>query len=360
MAVSSRTAKILWGKAGATCSFPGCQRRLVADATELNGDVVLGEIAHIVAQNQDGPRGEYPAPGGDVDAYENLILLCGQHHTLIDGQPNTYTVDRLLQMKRDHEEWVSEQLSSGQHLQLPGDTAHRDEAVSESRLRVFLCHSSSDKPAVRHLYQILCADDIEPWLAEEKLLPGQDWHLEITKAVRAAHAVVVCLSHSSIRKTGYVQEEIKYALNVADEQPEGTIFIIPLRLEECEVPDQLRRWQRVDLFKSGGYDLLVRALQSRAQTLGLVIPTHDLDRRLVHEFDKKLQRVRKARGLSIAQLAKYSGISRRALLQMESGYAKPSIGIALKIAAVFGMSLSELAEITVEETPDAKNSGDAV
>jgi len=360
MAVSSRTAKILWGKAGATCSFPGCQRRLVADATELNGDVVLGEIAHIMAQNRDGPRGKHPAPGGDVDAYENLILLCGQHHTLIDGQPNTYTVARLLQMKRDHEQWVSEQLSSGQHPQLPGDTAHRDEAVSESRLRVFLCRSSGDKPAVWRLYQMLCVDDMDPWLAEEKLLPGQDWHLEITKAVRAAHAVVVCLSHSSIRKTGYVQKEIEYALDVAAEQPEGTIFIIPLRLEECEMPDQLQRWQRVDLFESGGYHLLVRALQSRAQTLGLAVPTHNLDKLLIHEFGKKLQQMRVACGLSIAQFGQYSGVSLRHLSAMESGRAKPGVDVALKITIAFGMGLREFMEVRVEETPDAKNSGDAV
>ncbi len=108
------------------------------------------------------------------------------------------------------------------------------ESSPKERLRVFLCHSSSDKPKIRELYQRLRADGVAPWLDEEHLLPGQDWHLEITKAVRSSHVVIVCLSSTAISKTGYVQKEIKHALDVADEQPEGTIFLIPLKLSRCQ------------------------------------------------------------------------------------------------------------------------------
>jgi hypothetical protein len=71
---------------------------------------------------------------------------------------------------------------------------------------------------------------------EEKLLPGQDWEAEIRKAVRGSHVVLVCISKSSLTKEGYVQKEIRHALDVADEKPDGTIFVIPVRLERCEVP----------------------------------------------------------------------------------------------------------------------------
>ena len=74
--------------------------------------------------------------------------------------------------------------------------------------RYFLCHSSGDKTAVRNLYHRLQKDGIEPWLDEEKLLPGQDWQNEIIKAVRASDIVVVCLSRASTTKTGFVQKEI--------------------------------------------------------------------------------------------------------------------------------------------------------
>jgi len=131
------------------------------------------------------------------------------------------------------------------------------------RLRVFLCHSSKDNREVRELYQQLRSDGFAPWLDEEELLPGQDWHQEITRAVRGSHVVIICLSASSISKTGYVQKEIKYALDVAEEQPEGTIFLIPLKLEECDTPDRLRRWHWVKLFEQSGYEKLVSALRRR-------------------------------------------------------------------------------------------------
>jgi formylglycine-generating enzyme required for sulfatase activity len=136
-------------------------------------------------------------------------------------------------------------------------------------LRVFLCHSAGDKPAVRELYQRLCAEGIDAWLDEEKLLPGQDWQHEIPKAVRASDVVIVCLSRSSVTKAGYFQKEIKFALDVADEQPEGAIFLIPTKLEECEVPDRLSRWEWVGLYETRGYDRLMLALRARAETLGI-------------------------------------------------------------------------------------------
>ncbi len=145
------------------------------------------------------------------------------------------------------------------------------DSTSVRPLRVFLCHASSDKPAVRELYQRLRADGIDAWLDKENLLPGQDWQRAIPKAVRDSDVVLVCLSHGSITKAGYVQKEIKFALDVADEQPEDTIFLIPLKLEECDVPDRLSRWQWVNLFTPNGYERLMRALRVRAGGLAASI-----------------------------------------------------------------------------------------
>lgn len=136
-------------------------------------------------------------------------------------------------------------------------------------LRVFLCHSSGDKEAVRDLYRRLCAEGIEPWFDEENLLPGQDWNQKISKAVRTVDVVIVCLSQGSINKRGYVQKEIKYALDVADEQPEDTIFLIPLRLEPCVIPDRLSRWQCVNLFEEKGFDRLMKSLRQTMTARGL-------------------------------------------------------------------------------------------
>lgn len=107
--------------------------------------------------------------------------------------------------------------------------------MTETRkLRVFLCHSSQDKPIVRELYQRLSAEGwIDPWLDEEKLLPGQNWEMEIEKTVESTDSVIVCLSTNSVNKEGYIQKEIRKVLDISAQKPDGTIFVIPLRLDDC-------------------------------------------------------------------------------------------------------------------------------
>jgi hypothetical protein len=148
----------------------------------------------------------------------------------------------------------------------------RTPTPSRNLLRVFLCHASQDKAEVRQLYDRLAALPVDVWLDEKKLVPGQDWHREISKAIKNVHVVVVCLTSHSVGKAGFVQKEIKYALDAADEQPEGTIFIIPARLGDCDVPDRLRQWHWVDLFEPSGFDRLTDALRLRAEALGVAWP----------------------------------------------------------------------------------------
>jgi outer membrane protein assembly factor BamD (BamD/ComL family) len=145
-------------------------------------------------------------------------------------------------------------------------------ASEEKRpLKVFLCHASGDKPPVRELYKRLTTEGVDAWLDQEKLLPGQDWRLEIPRAVQEADVVVVCLSNRSVTKEGYVQKEIKFALDSAEEKPEGAIFLIPARLEDCPVPERLSRWQWVDLYEENGFIKLLRSLKLRAGAVGAVI-----------------------------------------------------------------------------------------
>jgi hypothetical protein len=74
------------------------------------------------------------------------------------------------------------------------------------------------------------SDGFQPWLDEEDLLPGQEWAREIARAVRTCDVIIVCLSRTSVTKEGFVQKEIRQALDIADEKPEGTIFVIPVSL----------------------------------------------------------------------------------------------------------------------------------
>lgn len=139
--------------------------------------------------------------------------------------------------------------------------------MSQNDFRIFLCHSSEDKAAVNALYKRLSEDGISMWLDAENLLPGQDWDLEIKKAIKESAIVLVCLSRNSITKEGYVQKEIKLALDMAGEKPEGTIYVIPTRLEECEIPTRLSNLQWVNMFQENGYKKLKVAIQEREKEL---------------------------------------------------------------------------------------------
>jgi hypothetical protein len=139
-----------------------------------------------------------------------------------------------------------------------------ERTASHSRLQVFLCHGAEDKPWVRKLYDDLALAGYAPWLDEKDILPGQDWRLAVESAVKRSDVVLVCLSRQSVSKRGYIQKEIAQALDVAQEQPEGAIFLIPVRIERCDVPARLSAMQWVDHFAEDGRTMLERALQAAA------------------------------------------------------------------------------------------------
>ena len=132
---------------------------------------------------------------------------------------------------------------------------------SKRRLGVFLCHAHTDREIVHKLYDRLVKDGIHAWLDVERLQPGQDWEREIRKAILESQVVIVCLSRAFNKQRGYRHEELKIASQKANLLSNGEIFMIPVRLEKCDLPESLRHLQRVDLFEAGGYKKLVHALR---------------------------------------------------------------------------------------------------
>src|SRR5690348_14725805 len=113
MSISLKTHKMLWGRAANRCAYPGCRKELVMDRTATDDESVIGDEAHIVARETDGPRGDNSGLSAEQrDRYDNLLLLCKVHHKLVDDQPNEYTVDKLRAFKQQHEKWVVQSLTS--------------------------------------------------------------------------------------------------------------------------------------------------------------------------------------------------------------------------------------------------------
>ncbi|NTW99598.1 MAG: hypothetical protein HGB35_06675, partial [Geobacteraceae bacterium] len=108
-----RDINLLWGLAGAHCSNPQCRKPLVLEATKSDRHAVIGKIAHIsdFSPSTNSPRSDSLLNAQELNAYENLILLCGDHHDEIDKQKTTFPKETLLTWKRDHEAWVMSRLA---------------------------------------------------------------------------------------------------------------------------------------------------------------------------------------------------------------------------------------------------------
>jgi hypothetical protein len=94
---TEKTYRLLYAKSGNQCAFPKC-RNPISD-----GKILLGQVAHIKAENPGGPRYDSNQTPEERRSYENLVLLCGVHHKFVDDDPEAYTVERLLKMKANHE-----------------------------------------------------------------------------------------------------------------------------------------------------------------------------------------------------------------------------------------------------------------
>lgn len=139
--------------------------------------------------------------------------------------------------------------------------------ASARKLRVFLCHVSEDKPVVRGIYQKLQSYNIYPWLDEKDLLPGENWAQLIPEVIRECDIVLLCLSHAFLTKESYGNYELRVVLEVAKRKPFNTIYHIPFRLDDCEVPSFLAEVHYASNFVPEDFNKLLIACEKRREWL---------------------------------------------------------------------------------------------
>ena len=127
--------------------------------------------------------------------------------------------------------------------------------------RIFLSYAHEDQAKVADVYDRLVDAGYRPWLDKRDILPGEQWDLAINKAIRDSDFFLVCLSARSVGRRGFLQREIKTALERWQEMLDEDIYLIPVRLEEHDVPEALAKLQWVDLFEPEGWSRLLRAIQ---------------------------------------------------------------------------------------------------
>ncbi len=118
-------------------------------------------------------------------------------------------------------------------------------------MKVFISYAREDIEVARKLRADIEKAGIKTWLDKEYLLPGQKWRTVIRKEIRECSHFLALLSSKSLSTRGFVQKELKMALDMLGEFPDDEIFVIPVRIEECEPEDeQLQEIHRADLFPS--------------------------------------------------------------------------------------------------------------
>jgi CheY-like chemotaxis protein len=139
-----------------------------------------------------------------------------------------------------------------------------------NRARVFLSYVREDQPAVDAIYEALSSVGFVPWMDRRHIPVGANWKGEVSKAIKKSDFVVVCISRKSFGQAGFFQREIREALDLLAEMPDGHLYIVPVRLEECVITHPvIEDLQYVDLFdypndlkSHDGFHRLVSAIRS--------------------------------------------------------------------------------------------------
>jgi hypothetical protein len=151
-------------------------------------------------------------------------------------------------------------------------------------MSVFISYAREDAPAAEELYTRLRMLGLEPWLDAEKILPGHPWAREIEQAIKRSAIFVALLSTRSVSKQGFVQEELEMALRVLEQMPEGCVYLVPVRLDDCEIPPRLQAYQWVDYFAEAGPARLTNAIAHHLNQRSLGRPGNGMGRAPGLEF----------------------------------------------------------------------------
>jgi hypothetical protein len=133
-------------------------------------------------------------------------------------------------------------------------------ALNKSIPNVFISYAKEDRESAGRLFKALKDNGLQPWMDEEHILPGQDWQLSIQKAMEKADFLLICLSRHSIGKTGFVQREMKRAVELQQDLPEGQVRLIPVCLEDCDIPNSMNKLQGGNLYEQNGLDKVIRSM----------------------------------------------------------------------------------------------------
>jgi len=189
--------------------------------------------------------------------------------------------DRIRSIHRQLREYIIQSLVDDEFISLaptePNATVEKSGSQRNNDVRVFISYAHEDTTAARRIFeQLESIDGIRPWFDKESLLPGMRWKPAITKAIREADFFLALLSKKSTTKKGYVQTEMKQAFDIWDQFPEDKAYLIPLRLEDCNLSyEKLREVQYQDLFPfwEAGFHKVLEVIRAHKSSVNQTLDT---------------------------------------------------------------------------------------
>lgn len=129
--------------------------------------------------------------------------------------------------------------------------------------RVFIIYAKEDLDVARQLAAELKERGLKPWLDVDEITPGEVWTRAVTRALERSTVAIVLVS-KHLPKTGFVHEELSLALGALPAPNKDMSPVIPVRLDDSEVPEGLSHVAWVDLYESGGKERLLSGLAKLA------------------------------------------------------------------------------------------------
>ncbi len=128
-------------------------------------------------------------------------------------------------------------------------------------MKVFISYAREDIDTAEKLYNDLKVAGMTPWLDGYELLPSQNYKQAVNRAIRDSDYFIALFSDNYVNKRGMFQRELNLAFDILEEFPRGATFIIPVRLDDCNLPNEISgKMNIIDLhetsWKSGLEEIL--------------------------------------------------------------------------------------------------------
>ena len=195
------------------------------------------------------------------DIWEESISDGGNlRHVVRQGRPSA--INAVFRDCRLYGAWINSDLLPWLSMSIVCSAIHVEGGAMSNTGRIFIAHANEDLDMALQLYAQLASQGFMPWIDKRDLKAGEEWQRVIPLTIQGSRAVVICLSQNAIKKRGYIQNEFRTALETLRNLPLGQVFILPIRFDECDVPEEFQKFHWIDYWEPDFLSRITYTLQA--------------------------------------------------------------------------------------------------